>query len=133
MISTFTTHTHTHIYIYIVFRCIPEKCSQNKKNSTTLGDLQLRLYPHIYLFVPSKNVRKFLFLISSSSSSSCRTISTNSPDPLSSPLPIVHRYRQVLRATSCIYTELLYGRTAFVRPCEVVVALQLLKKKKSPT
>ena len=35
-------------------------------------------------------------------------ISTDIPDPLSPPLPIVHCFRQVLRATSCIGTELLY-------------------------
>ena len=45
---------------------------------------------------------------SSSSSSSCRTIRTDIPDPLSPPLPIVHCFRQVLRATSRIGTELLY-------------------------
>ena len=41
-------------------------------------------------------------------SSSCRAISTDIPDPLSPPLPIVHRFRQVLGATSRIYTEQLY-------------------------
>ena len=34
-------------------------------------------------------------------SSSCRAISTDIPDPLSPPLPIVHRFRQVLRAAVC--------------------------------
>ena len=43
-----------------------------------------------------------------SSSSSCRAISTDIPDSLSSLLPIVHCFRQVLRATSRIGTELLY-------------------------
>ena len=60
----------------------------------------------------------------SSSSSSCRTISTDIPDPLSSPLPIVHCFRKVLRATSRIGTELLYVfracRPVFARPCEGV-------------
>ena len=41
-------------------------------------------------------------------SSSCRTISTDIPDPLSPPLPIVHRIRQVLKATPRILTELLH-------------------------
>ena len=41
-------------------------------------------------------------------SSSCRAISTDIPDPLSSHLPIIHRFRQVLRATSHIYSELLH-------------------------
>ena len=35
-------------------------------------------------------------------------ITMDIPDPLSLPLPIVHRFRQVLQATSHIYTELLY-------------------------
>ena len=38
------------------------------------------------------------------SSSSCRAISTDIPDPLSPLLPIVHRLRQVFRATSRILT-----------------------------
>ena len=33
------------------------------------------------------------------SSSSSRAISTDIPDPLSPPLPIVHRFRQVLMVT----------------------------------
>ena len=41
-------------------------------------------------------------------SSSCRAASTDIPDPLSPLFPIVHRLRQVLRATSCILTWLLY-------------------------
>ena len=43
----------------------------------------------------------------SSSSSSCHTASMDIPDPLSSLLYIVHRFWQVLRATSRILTELL--------------------------
>ena len=46
--------------------------------------------------------------ISSSSSSSNRAISTDIPDPLSLPLPIVHCFRQVFRATSHIGRELQY-------------------------
>ena len=42
------------------------------------------------------------------SSSSCRVANTDIPDPLSPLLPIVHRFWQVLWATSCILTELLY-------------------------
>ena len=37
-----------------------------------------------------------------------RAISTDIPDPLSPPLPVVPCFRQVFRDTSCIYTELLY-------------------------
>ena len=42
------------------------------------------------------------------SSSSCHAISTEIPDPLSLSLHIVHCFRQVLRTTSRIGTELLY-------------------------
>ena len=44
----------------------------------------------------------------------CRAISTDIPDPFSPPLPIVHRFRQVLRASSHIYTELLYVGSSWV-------------------
>ena len=37
-----------------------------------------------------------------------RVISTDIPDPLSPPLPIVHRFRQVLRTTPRIHTEVVY-------------------------
>ena len=50
----------------------------------------------------------YIFMFAVSSSSSGRTISTDIPDPFSPPLSIVHRFRQVFRATSCIGTELLY-------------------------
>ena len=43
-----------------------------------------------------------------SSSSSCRAANTDIPEPLTPLLPIVHRLRQVFRATSRILTELLY-------------------------
>ena len=41
-------------------------------------------------------------------SSSCRAISTDIPDPLSPPFPMVHCFWQVFRATPHIGTELLY-------------------------
>ena len=43
-----------------------------------------------------------------SSSSSCRAASTDIPDPLSPPLPIIHRFWQVFSVTSSILTQLLY-------------------------
>ena len=49
-------------------------------------------------------------------SSSCRTISTDIPDLLLPLLPIVHRFWLVLRATSCILTELLYVGLSWL-PC----------------
>ena len=48
------------------------------------------------------------------SSSSCRAISMDMRDQLSPPLPIVHRFRQILWVTPCIHTELLYvGSSCF--------------------
>ena len=57
---------------------------------------------------PSTTVTNFILLYMISSSSSCRAASTYIPDPLSPLLPIVHRFWQVLMATSHIPTELLY-------------------------
>ena len=58
------------------------------------------------------------------SSSSCRAISMDIPDPLSTPLHIVHYFRLVLRATPRILTELMYVGSSwspvFARPCEGV-------------
>ena len=61
--------------------------------------------------------------LSTSSSSSCRTTNTDIPDPLTPLLPIVHCFRQVLRASYRILTELLYvGNPAIVRQCEGSIA-----------
>ena len=43
-----------------------------------------------------------------SSSSSCRAVSTDLPDPLSPSVSIVHYTPEVFKAISCIGTELLY-------------------------
>ena len=51
-----------------------------------------------------------------SSSPSCRATSTDNPYPLSPLLPIVHRFWQVLGATSRILTELLYVGSSW-SPC----------------
>ena len=47
-------------------------------------------------------------ILMSSSSLSCCTISTDNPDPLPPAFSIIHHFRQVLKVTSCISTELLY-------------------------
>ena len=46
--------------------------------------------------------------VTSWSSSSCDAISTVIPNPLSPHLPIIHYFQQVLIATSCIGTDLLF-------------------------
>ena len=50
----------------------------------------------------------FEFLKSKSSSTSCHTASTDLPDPLSPPVSIVYRTREVFKAISSIGTKLLY-------------------------
>ena len=52
----------------------------------------------------------------SSSSSFCRAISADIPGPLSPPLPLVHRIRQVLRIAPRILKEVLYVRSNW-SPC----------------
>ena len=61
-------------------------------------------------FITSTNVVYLMLnqVLYISSSSSCHAISSDILDPLSPPLPIVHRLRQVPRATPRILTELLY-------------------------
>ena len=55
------------------------------------------IYIYIYIYI-----YKYMYV-----SSSC-AISTDISDPFSPPLPIVHRFRQVLRATPRILTKQLY-------------------------
>ena len=62
--------------------------------------LLIALYMYIYIYM--------CVCVCVSSSSSCPAISTDFSDPLSPSLPIINRFRQALRATSRIYTELLY-------------------------
>ena len=59
------------------------------------------------LFYPEHEKTQAIPRIIIISSSSCHAISTDIPNPLLPPLPIVHWVRQVLRATPYILTELL--------------------------
>ena len=94
------THTHTHIYIYILTYIYIHIHIQ----------IDIHTYIHTYTYV---HIYVHLWIHTYiSSSSSCRAISTDILEPLSPPLPIVHRIRQVLRAWA--------GCPAFVRPCEGV-------------
>ena len=47
-------------------------------------------------------------VVNKHSSSFCHTASTDLPDPLLSPVFIIHDSKEVFQATSCIGTELLY-------------------------
>ena len=75
--------------------------------------MELRLLLHLRVIAiekgafgsPSTTVTNFTFIYVSTSSCA---ISTDIPDPLSPRLPIVYRSRQVFRATTRIYTELLH-------------------------
>ena len=73
----------------------------------------------VFVFLPIS-----LWFYSLYSSSSWHAISTDIPDPLLSPLLIVNCFRQVIRATPRIHTELLYVYSSwspcFARPCEGV-------------
>ena len=66
------------------------------------------LYNIIYILKYSESNCVLPERILESSSSSCRVISMDIPDPLLPPLPIVHFFLLVFRATSRIGTELLY-------------------------
>ena len=55
-------------------------------------------------------------MLTVSSSSSCRTISMDIPDPLPPTFSMVHRFRQIFKATSCIGTEQLYVCSGWL-PC----------------
>ena len=70
----------------------------------------IHLYIYIYIYIQTN-----MYLQHILSSSSC-VISTDIPDPLLLPLPLVHRLRQVLRATPHIHTELLYVGSSW-SPC----------------
>ena len=72
--------------------------------------IYIYIYTHIYIYIYI------------SSSSSCRTGSTDIPDPLSPLLPIVHRPKEGSQASilyphtaaECMFVA---GRPAFARPC----------------
>ena len=53
-------------------------------------------------------------------SSSCCAASTDLPDPHLLPVSIIHCFRKVFQATSCISTEFLYIGSSFACPCEGV-------------
>ena len=61
---------------------------------------------NIYIYIHTQTQRNISLSLSFyiSSSSSCRTASTDIPDPLSPSLPIIHRLRQVFKVTSRIIT-----------------------------
>ena len=72
--------------------------SSSGKISGDVSILQFRVVRHLPAL--SDNASRY----QSSSSSSCRAACTDIPGPLSPLLPIVHRLRQVFRATSHILT-----------------------------
>ena len=63
------------------------------------------MYHHCFVYIYELN--GYIYIYNETvyiSSSSCRAVGTDIPDPLSPFLPIVHRLRQVFRATPCILT-----------------------------
>ena len=108
VVSSFTTfRPHftsglLHLFKKPHFKMIPMK---RQKKVLYVGRRR-RIKPKIMLF--SQFSRENWNILSSSSSSSCRTDSTYLPDPLSPPVPIVHCSREVFKPTSFIGTDLLY-------------------------
>ena len=132
------THTHTHIYICIkTAKCIffsvlsfPLSLSLYIYKVTNFQDmikqsddeapsmlgfsfpsLPIQVWP--WLEAPKTNDWCLIELLcthsnTSLSSSSCRTISTDIPEPFSPPFSIVHRFREVFRDTSRVDIELLH-------------------------
>ena len=62
----------------------------------------------------------YICISSSSSSLSCRNARTDLPDPLSPLVSIVHRSREMIPATSCIGTELLYIGSSWSYLCSSI-------------
>ena len=73
--------------------------------------IYIYIYTCVYIYIYTQSV----------TSTSCRAASTELPDPLSQLVPIIHRPRDVFKATSCITTELLYiGSSWLPSPCSSV-------------
>ena len=99
-------YTHTHIYIYIYIYVSVSRSTYIYVYAHTTIYIYIYIYALIYHHVTS-------------------TISVYLPDPLPTPSSIVNRFRWVLKALSCIGTELLYigsswSSPAFARLCEGV-------------
>ena len=73
--------------------CIQRK--QTKGTRKIYTNVSTYTYTHVYIYI--------YIYIYISLSSSCRATSTDIPEPLSPPLPIIHRFWQVFRATVCIF------------------------------
>ena len=107
-----------HFALHTSFILRSDKQGSIKYHFLSLVWLNLGLNPRLLAkTLPTSPMDRFLMPPSSSSSSSCRTANTDIPDPLSPLLPIIHRFRQVFRATSvslnscCMYVRA--GRPAF--------------------
>ena len=68
------------------------------------------IYTYIYIYI---YIYTYTCISSPSSSSSCHAISTDIPESLSQHLPIIKCFRQILRTTSRIGTELLYVESSW--------------------
>ena len=98
------------------FKAITEVAERSKASAEMWEPDFLQVLPTVHLGMSYQMIwlnKIFLSLFNNifsqqSSSSSCRAASTDIPDPLSQPVSIVHRFRRVLKSTSCIGIELLY-------------------------
>ena len=68
-------------------------------NQKCINEKMLPNYTHTHTHKHTHTHTQYIYI---SSSSSCRAASTDIPDPLSTLLPIIHRFWEVFRATSRI-------------------------------
>ena len=85
--------------VQLIWIFSPKYCWESMYSVLTNGDSQHILVNHCYAIT---------IIIISSSSSSMSPASTDLPDPLSPPVSIIHRSREVFKVISFIGTESLY-------------------------
>ena len=99
------------IYVLIAVQVRPykgENFTINLKSGRGFELFEQPLRVYSFIIILSCHQHGWNIRTNTLSSSSRRAISTDIPDPLSPHLPIIHSFRQVFRATSCISAELLY-------------------------
>ena len=110
--ALFTKDLLTTIYIYIYIQHVFTFYNFMLADIFISKSVYLKFFVHENMLKTVKFVWKDVYNdwvnCGFSSSSWCRAISTDIPDPLPPPLPIVHCFWQVFRVTFRISTELLY-------------------------
>ena len=65
-------------------------------------------YVYLPIYLSGRYIYIYIYIYIYRSSSSCRAVSMDITEPLSTAVSIVHRFWEVFQVTSCIGTELLY-------------------------